>query len=148
MNTSETGIDAGVGELLQQLTLREKISLLSGKDMWSTMPVDQLEIPSVVMTYGLHGVRLANPATGRVISPATAFPSGKLTITLPRKSEHSPAYINTSYDRAREVRYGEGIFMGYRSFDQRRSEPLCLFGHGFPTPVLNTAICKSWRWWT
>ena len=76
MNTSETGIDESVEELLQQLTLREKISLLSGKDMWSTMPVDRLEIPSVVMTDGPHGVRSANPDTGRVIGPATAFPTG------------------------------------------------------------------------
>jgi len=86
------------------LTLREKVSLLSGKDSWSSMPVDRLEVQSVVMTDGLHGARSANPDTGRGIGPATTFPTGKLPGTLPRKLEHSPAYIIASYDGAREVR--------------------------------------------
>ena len=86
------------------LTLREKVSLLSGKDSWSSMPVDRLEVQSVVMTDGLHGARSANPDTGRGIGPATTFPTGKLPVTLPRKLEHSPAYIIASYDGVREVR--------------------------------------------
>ena len=75
-------------------------------------------------------MRPANPDTGRVVSPATAFPTSQQSITLPRKLEQSPAYINPSYEGVREVRYGEGIFVGYWYFDQVGSEPLFPFGHG------------------
>ncbi len=69
-------IDQIVENLLEQLTLTEKVSLLSGKDVWNTVPVERLGIPSIVMTDGPHGVRAANPEVGRKIGPATAFPTG------------------------------------------------------------------------
>ncbi len=68
----ETRLDA----LLAQMTLAEKASLLAGKDIWHTTPIERLGIPSVVMTDGPHGVRAANPEVGRQSGPATAFPSG------------------------------------------------------------------------
>jgi beta-glucosidase len=44
--------------------------------------------------------------------------------------EDSPAYINASYPGCREVNYGEGIFVGYRYYDQKDVTPLFPFGHG------------------
>ncbi len=55
-------------------------------------------------------------------------PSGKLPITLPKRYEDNPAYIN--YPGAQEVHYGEGIFVGYRYYDYKKIEPLFPFGHG------------------
>ncbi len=69
-------LEARVGELLQQMTLAEKITLLSGKDNWNTMPIERLGIPSITMTDGPHGVRAANPEVGRQMGPATCFPTG------------------------------------------------------------------------
>lgn len=57
-----------------------------------------------------------------------ANPSGKLPITLPRRLEDNPTYIN--YPGAQEVHYGEGIFVGYRYYDFKDIEPLFPFGHG------------------
>jgi beta-glucosidase len=65
-----------VENLLSQLTLKEKISLLSGKDNWNTMPVERLGIPSITMTDGPHGVRASDISTGRKLGPATSFPTG------------------------------------------------------------------------
>jgi beta-glucosidase len=65
-----------VESLLSQLTLREKISLLSGKDVWNTMPVERLGIPSITMTDGPHGVRASDITTGRKLGPATSYPTG------------------------------------------------------------------------
>ncbi len=36
-----------VEEILQQLTLDEKISLLAGRDFWHTVPVKLIRIPSI-----------------------------------------------------------------------------------------------------
>ncbi|KAG7528588.1 hypothetical protein FFLO_06074 [Filobasidium floriforme] len=43
--------------ILPQLTLVEKISLLTGSDLWHTTPLERLQIPAVRMTDGPVGVR-------------------------------------------------------------------------------------------
>ncbi len=69
-------IESRVNELLGQMSLAEKISLLTGKDVWNTVPIERLGIPSIVMTDGPHGVRAANAEVGRVVGPTTCFPTG------------------------------------------------------------------------
>lgn len=39
--------ELNVNKVLNELTLNEKISLLSGKDMWHTVPIERLGIPSI-----------------------------------------------------------------------------------------------------
>jgi beta-glucosidase len=58
------------------MTLNEKVSLLSGRDIWYTVPIERLGIPSIVMTDGPHGVRASDPEVGRKVEPTTAFPTG------------------------------------------------------------------------
>ncbi|WP_025688387.1 beta-glucosidase family protein [Paenibacillus zanthoxyli] len=61
---------------LGQLTLDEKISLVAGKDLWSTSAVERLGIPSLCMTDGPHGVRKEQDGTLLGVSkPATCFPT-------------------------------------------------------------------------
>jgi len=56
-------------------------------------------------------------------------PSGRLTQTFPKRLEDNPAFLNYPGDLG-QVRYGEGIFVGYRYYDKKRIEPLFPFGHG------------------
>ena len=56
-------------------------------------------------------------------------PSGKLPTTFPVRLEDNPAYINYPGDNGK-VRYGEGIFVGYRYYDTKKITPLFPFGHG------------------
>ena len=74
--STETKIEQRVEDLLQQLTLSEKVSLLSGQDIWNTVPVKRLGIPSITMTDGPHGVRSTAPEAGRKMGAVTAFPTG------------------------------------------------------------------------
>lgn len=55
--------------------------------------------------------------------------SGKLTQTFPVRLEDNPAYINYPGEHGR-VRYGEGIFVGYRYYEQKDVAPLFPFGFG------------------
>ena len=47
-----------------------------------------------------------------------ANPSGKLSVTFPKRLEDNPAYLY--YPGLREVYYGEGVFVGYRWYDPDR----------------------------
>ena len=66
---------------------------------------------------------LADVLTGR------AEPGGRLPVTFPKRLEHSPSYDNFPGENG-ELRYGEGLFMGYRGYDHRAIEPRYAFGHG------------------
>ncbi|NUU05383.1 glycoside hydrolase family 3 C-terminal domain-containing protein [Leifsonia sp. C5G2] len=56
-------------------------------------------------------------------------PSGKLTETVPLRIEDTPAFLNFPGEEG-HVRYGEGIFVGYRWYDARQLEVAYPFGHG------------------
>jgi beta-glucosidase len=56
-------------------------------------------------------------------------PSGKLPTTFPQRIEDNPAFVNYPGENGR-VHYGEGIFVGYRYYDEKEIEPLFPFGHG------------------
>ena len=56
-------------------------------------------------------------------------PGGRLPITIPERIEHNPSFDNFPGENG-EVRYGEGLFMGYRGYEHRCIEPRFPFGHG------------------
>ena len=56
-------------------------------------------------------------------------PAGKLPQTFPVRLEDNPAYLNYPGDEGR-VRYGEGIYIGYRYYEKKKIAPLFPFGHG------------------
>ena len=67
-----------IRQLVAELTLEEKASLCSGRDDWSTKPIDRLDIPWIWMSDGPHGLRRA-PETNKAgygdQLPATCFPT-------------------------------------------------------------------------
>jgi beta-glucosidase len=58
-------------------------------------------------------------------------PSGKLPVTFERRWEDNPAHDNY-YPKAgdRRIEYKEGLFIGYRHFDQAPVKPQFPFGYG------------------
>ncbi|MEM6723612.1 MAG: glycoside hydrolase family 3 C-terminal domain-containing protein [Bacteroidota bacterium] len=61
--------------LIQQMKLEEKVSLLSGKDFWTTEPIERIGLPAIWMADGPHGLR-KTPLGGIGHSePATCFPT-------------------------------------------------------------------------
>jgi beta-glucosidase len=58
-----------------------------------------------------------------------ANPSGKLAETVPVRLEDNPSYLNFPGD-SQQVRYGEGLFIGYRAYDTLALEVSHPFGFG------------------
>ncbi|MBV9595036.1 MAG: glycoside hydrolase family 3 C-terminal domain-containing protein [Actinobacteria bacterium] len=56
-------------------------------------------------------------------------PSGKLTETIPRRLADNSAYLNFPGEQG-HVRYGEGVFVGYRGYDAQQVDVSYPFGHG------------------
>lgn len=56
-------------------------------------------------------------------------PSAKLTETIPLRLQDTPAYLDFPGDHG-HVRYGEGLFVGYRWYDARGLDVAFPFGHG------------------
>jgi beta-glucosidase len=71
----------------------------------------------------LHRHTQAGPRVG------AANPSGRLAETLPLRLEDTPSYLNFPGE-AGHVRYGEGIFVGYRGYDTLDRQVSYPFGHG------------------
>jgi beta-glucosidase len=69
------------------------------------------------------GIAIADILFGKV------NPSGKLAETFPASLISTPAYLNWPGESG-EVRYGEGLFIGYRYYDAKNVPVLFPFGYG------------------
>ena len=67
-------------ELVSQMTLEEKASLLSGSDFWHLQPLPRLGLPGVMVSDGPHGLRKQAADSDHLgmgaAVPATCFPAG------------------------------------------------------------------------
>ncbi len=79
----------------------------------------------------------------------TAEPGGRLPTSIPIRFEHSPSHANFPGENG-ELRYGEGLFMGYRGHEHNAIAPRFPFGHGlsyttfqFGEPTLSADVYQT-----
>jgi len=92
------------------------------------------------------GGQAAGGAIADVLS-GKVNPSGRLAETVPHRLEDNSSYLNFPGD-SRVVRYGEGLFIGYRGYDATRTDVAFPFGFGlsyttFALSDLNVATSGS-----
>lgn len=99
------------------------VSLIAGS------PVEMPWINNVsTLVWGWYGGMHAGRAYARVLF-GDVNPSGKMPFTLPKKySDSAPIALNDYNEK--ESLYKEGVFIGYRWFEQKNIEPLFPFGYG------------------
>jgi len=71
-----------------------------------------------------------------------ADPSGRLAETLPLRLEDNPSHLNFPGE-AGHVRYGEGVFVGYRGYDALAREVSYPFGHGLTYTTFEYADLRA-----
>jgi beta-glucosidase len=101
------------------------VVILSNGAVLATSPWDK-EVPAVIEGWLLGqagGSAIADVLFGRV------NPSGRLAETIPLRIQDHPSYLDFPGEFG-HVRYGEGLFVGYRGFDAREQEVAYPFGFG------------------
>ncbi|WP_198401191.1 beta-glucosidase [Erysipelothrix larvae] len=67
-----------IQHVMKELTLKEKASLLSGANFWNSKAIERLNIPSIMLTDGPHGLRKQGGKADHLglnkSIPATCFP--------------------------------------------------------------------------
>jgi beta-glucosidase len=112
---------------------RTIVVLISGSPISMEDWINQ--VPCVVEAW--YGGMEAGTAIAEVLF-GDVNPSGKLTITFPKKLSDSPAHVSKrTFPGDDKVYYDEGIFVGYRHFDTRDIEPLFPFGFGLSYTTFN-----------
>ena len=101
------------------------VSLVSGNAV--AMPWVE-KVPAILQTWYL-GSEAGNALADVVFGDVN--PSGKLPFTFPKQLTDSPAHQpGMTFPNRHKAVYEEGIFVGYRWFDEKDIEPLFAFGHG------------------
>ena len=92
-------------------------------------PVDMSwanEVPAVMQIW-FGGQEMGHAVVDVLLGEAD--PGGRLPTTIPERIEHTPAYGNFPGEHG-QVRYGEGVFIGYRWYEARHLPVRFPFGHG------------------
>lgn len=91
-----------------------------------------VEMPFAGKVKGILETYLGGQAVGGAVCDVLfgkSNPCGKLPETFPIKLSDNPSYLNFPGE-GDKVQYNEGIFVGYRYYDYKNTEPLFPFGHG------------------
>jgi len=80
------------------------------------------------IVWGWYGGMEAGHAFADILT-GDVNPSGKMPITLPVRLEDTAPIALNDYN-AKESLYTEGVFIGYRWFEQQNIKPTFTFGHG------------------
>ncbi|MDC7126241.1 MAG: glycoside hydrolase family 3 C-terminal domain-containing protein, partial [Spirochaetales bacterium] len=88
-----------IQKIIKEMTLEEKAGLCSGLDFWHTKPVERLDVPSVMVSDGPHGLRKQDDRADHIgvneSIKAVCFPAGCATAS--------------SFDRELMTRLGDAL---------------------------------------
>jgi beta-glucosidase len=85
------------------------------------------KVPAVLQAW------YSGQASGRAVAEilfGVVNPSGKLPATFEKRAEDNPTFASYHLREGNKTPYAEGIFVGYRGYDEKNIEPQFCFGHG------------------
>ena len=126
----------------EQDTLIERVVAVNPSTVVAVNTGAPIEMPwadsvSAIVQLWFGGQEMGN-ALADVVTGA-CDPGGRLPTTIPMRLEHNPSYGNFPGEHD-EVRYGEGLFVGYRWYDARRLPVRFPFGHGLSYTTFDIGV--------
>lgn len=119
----------GQVQLIQAITAANPhtiVVLTAGGAVATQKWIDQ--VPAVLQTW--YGGNEAGTALAKILF-GDVNPSGKLPISWAKRIQDNPAYdYYYEHPGSRDVKYGDGIFQGYRYYETSTVKPLFPFGFG------------------
>lgn len=132
-------------ELVSQMTLAEKASLLSGADFWRLKSVERLGLPTIMVSDGPHGLRKqADEGDHLGIGdsvPATCFPPACTTA-----SSWDPALVEEMGEAIGEEAQAESLAVVLGPGANIKRSPLCgrNFEYFSEDPYLTGKMAAAW----
>lgn len=93
------------------------------------------DVSSVLQTWYL-GNEVGNAMADVLFGDVS--PSGKLSVSYPKRVQDNPAYLNYRSEAGRTL-YGEDVYIGYRYYESVAREVLFPFGHGLSYSTFSLA---------
>ena len=126
MDRTSLALPAGHDRLIAEvcrLQPRTVVVLQNG----SAVAMPWFDAPMAILEAGLGGQAVGGAIADVLVGVVN--PCGRLAETLPMRLEDTPAYLNYPGE-AGSVRYGEGLYIGYRYYDKLGIAPRLPFGYG------------------
>jgi beta-glucosidase len=123
---STFGLPGGQDELVRRVAAANPRTVVV-VNAATTVDLPWVDDVAAVLQCWFGGQEMALGVTDVLLGDAE--PGGRLPTTIPVRLEHSPSHDNFPGENG-ELRYGEGVFMGYRGYEHRAIEPRFAFGHG------------------
>lgn len=83
-------------------------------------------------------------ATAAILT-GDATPGGRLPVTFPRVEADTPTFSEERYPGINgKAHYSEGVFVGYRWYDEKDIDPLFAFGHGLSYTSFSYSALSIW----
>ncbi len=119
-------LPAGQDELIRQV-VQVRPDAIVVINAGSPVTMDWADQAGAVLQAWFGGQEMGHAVTD-VLSGATD-PGGRLPTSIPERLEHNPSFGNFPAENG-QIRYGEGLLMGYRSYEARHLPVRAPFGHG------------------
>ena len=132
MGPGETPVRPDMEIVGRQATLIERVAAANPHTVVVLQTGSPISMPWLDQVSGVVQAWFPGQECGNAIADVLfgeVNPSGKLPQTFPLRLEDNPAYVNYPGENGR-VRYGEGLFVGYRYYDKKKIAPLFPFGYG------------------
>ncbi len=129
---------------LARLTLEDKARLCTGRDFWSSVAVERVGVPSMVLTDGPHGVRKQPDTDVGDLSasvPATCFPTASALA-----ASWSPALVEEVGAALGDEALAEGVSVLLGPGANIKRTPVCgrNFEYFSEDPLLSSTLAAAW----
>lgn len=131
----------GEDELIREIAVanpKTVVAITSGGNVDSEGWIDR--IPAVLESW--YGGQQAGQALAEILF-GKVNPSGHLPATFERRAEDNPTFADYYPDGdSIQVRYKEGIYVGYRGYEKNGTKPLFPFGYGLSYTIFKFSNLK------